>query len=206
MAFFHDLFVTIIAGILLAGVLLRSLDYLSKINVLSSFAALWPFYSNDETAPWLAAILPAAIGGKFLLIGLGLVKVSRTGNYKEVLYGPTSYGIIHVLCTIAYWRRSHIGIHSLLILCIGDGVAGLFGRQTKQRLPWNHEKTVGGTLAFFICSFMGFIRHSASELMFSMFFNALACSIVESLPYQQDLDNITTVLTSLFLSHWLTPH
>lgn len=41
---------------------------------------------------------------------------------------------------------------SLVILGIGDAASTLVGVRSKKKLPWSRKKTLGGTLAFFICS------------------------------------------------------
>eukprot|EP01117_Protostelium_nocturnum_P016548 TRINITY_DN6572_c0_g1_i1.p1 TRINITY_DN6572_c0_g1~~TRINITY_DN6572_c0_g1_i1.p1 ORF type:complete len:241 (+),score=47.53 TRINITY_DN6572_c0_g1_i1:140-862(+) len=225
-----DLGITVAVGIFLAGVLIKALDYLAKKNVLSSFfarkslhiligpiyIAVWPLYKS-QNGPYLAALLPGLIGAKFFLIGLGILKdedtvrsVSRTGNYREVLYGPSTYGLIHVLATIFFWRNSPVGIVSLLLLCIGDGFAGLLGKGSREKLPWNKDKSVKGSLAFFLTSIpvisfyiwwfhsMGYISWSLSQCFPAVFATTLVCTLIESLPYQQDWDNLTVFAASVF--------
>jgi phytol kinase len=41
--------------------------------------------------------------------------MSRTGNRKELLYGPLFYGIIFVLSASIYWGDSPLGITALMV-------------------------------------------------------------------------------------------
>lgn len=94
--------------------------------------------------------------------------MSRTGNPRELLKGPLSYGIIFVLATITGWRTSLGSLFALILLCVGDGFAEIFGKRFGKKafgsLPYNKDKTIAGSLAFVVLSFI-------SVEMFLVYFN-----------------------------------
>lgn len=84
----------------------------------------------------------------------GLIQtISRTGSPSELEHGPFYYGLIHTLASIAYWTDTPTGVVSIIILCIGDGIADLIGRPYG-RHKWfhNRDKSIEGSVAFFVAS------------------------------------------------------
>eukprot|EP01121_Diplochlamys_sp_Union-15-3_P011926 TRINITY_DN3503_c0_g1_i1.p1 TRINITY_DN3503_c0_g1~~TRINITY_DN3503_c0_g1_i1.p1 ORF type:complete len:146 (+),score=8.80 TRINITY_DN3503_c0_g1_i1:430-867(+) len=142
--------------------------------------------------------------------------MSRTGDKRELLLGPLSYGLIFIISTIAYWRTSLQGVTALILLCAGDGSAGLFGELWggKYPLPHNQKKSWIGTLAFIFFAFMGsaiyvwiftqcgFIYHlSMVKFLPHLFIIVLVAAFVESLPLSE-WDNITVFFSSIVM-YWL---
>ena len=92
------------------------------------------------------------------MIGLGIVKdeasvkaMSRTGDRREILYGPLFYGIVFVVMTLIYWKDTPTGMVALMLMCGGDGLADIMGRGIKSpKLPWNPGKSVVGSAGMFI--------------------------------------------------------
>ena len=41
----------------------------------------------------------------------------RTGDKRELLKGPLTYGIVHVAATLLFWRSSPVGCTTITILC-----------------------------------------------------------------------------------------
>lgn len=143
--------------------------------------------------------------------------VSRTGDRRELLRGPTSYGIVISLATFLWWR-SLPALVAIVVLCAGDGASGLFGPIFgKNRLPWNRQKSWEGSLFFFSFSAVGIlIMHlyfaSVGWLYYPFLSNSLTASyllrvlsvatftaFIESLPIP-DWDNVTVFLASLSMS------
>lgn len=127
------------------------------------FLLTWRFYSFTDEARYWAAVVPAVITLQFALIGLGVLQdrsvvntMSRTGKPSELLLGPTFYGIIFVVSTIHYWRHRTTGLIAVMLLCVGDGMADVIGRNFGRPcpLPFNKTKSFVGSLAFFVFSFM----------------------------------------------------
>ena len=46
--------------------------------------------------------------------------MSRTGKRTELLRGATSYGIVHILAAIMFWRDSPANGSLIMILCAGE--------------------------------------------------------------------------------------
>jgi len=130
-----------------------------------TFLLCWNLFSSLPSARLSAALVPFIITSQFLLTGLGLLSdpetvasICRTGNPRELLYGPLFYGITFVVVTTAFWRHSPVGILALMVLCGGDGLAEVAGRRfggaPEQKLPWAPTKSWPGTAAMFLGSFL----------------------------------------------------
>jgi phytol kinase len=170
---------------------------------------------------WLAALVPAVITLQFALIGLGALKdegavqaMSRSGDRRELLYGPLQYGVIFVLMTLIFWTDSPVGIVALMILCGGDGLADIIGRQFGQaKLPWNTRKSWAGSAAMFVAGLgfalaylglftrLGVFDLSMAAALLPLALICLAATVVEAVS-GQDMDNITITVTALGMA-WL---
>mmetsp|Transcript_36858 Transcript_36858/g.85129 ORF Transcript_36858/g.85129 Transcript_36858/m.85129 type:complete len:280 (-) Transcript_36858:188-1027(-) len=125
------------------------------------FISLWPLFSaGDSNAKWLAALCPAFMTLKFAAVGAGLLNLpkvvasmSRSGDRRELLRGPTCYGVVFTVSTLLFWRDL-IGVMALITLCMGDASAEIIGTRFggTLRIPWNKRKSVAGTMAFFVSS------------------------------------------------------
>jgi phytol kinase len=186
------------------------------------FVLCWLLFPEVPSSRYLAALVPLAITGQFVMVGTGLMKdeaavaaLSRTGDRREILQGPLYYGLIFVLITIFYWHDSPIGITALMALCGGDGLADIAGRRLgKVKLPWAPTKSWIGSLGmfagswlltigvFWILSAAGLIGFSLAGLLIPVTVISLAVTIVESLPIKE-IDNITITITALVLGHLL---
>jgi dolichol kinase len=101
-----------------------------------------------------------------LVIGLALVHIKLTyvhlGKLEWLLerferpgvlsgYGAMTFTAA-VLCILTLLSQQGQILASLAILGIGDAASTIVGRRSKKKLPHNARKTIGGTLAFFLCS------------------------------------------------------
>ncbi|KAM9951753.1 hypothetical protein ACTFIT_002436 [Dictyostelium discoideum] len=161
----------------------------------------------------VVGLVPLIISFQYALIGLGIINdqktvesMSRSGSPRELLLGPLSYGIIISLLTMIFWF-SPISIITIGVLCLGDGFAAIFGlKYGTKRIPYNREKTLIGSLAFFICSFIGTfilltllqdrLLYPSIVLAPSLFWVCLISTLIESLPLR-DWDNITISICSV---------
>jgi len=186
------------------------------------FVMCWLLFPNNPTSRYFAAVVPLLITIQFALVGLGIIKddaavqaMSRSGDRREILYGPLFYGIVFVLLTIIYWYDTPIGIVGLMILCGGDGLADIFGRlYGNKNLPWSTEKSWQGSLGMFIGGWLLSITILIFFIQFKIFPSplkafllpvtliAFVATIVESLP-MKDIDNITVTAVSIVLGHFL---
>lgn len=99
------------------------------------------------------------------------------------------------LSYILFEKESVIGV---ITLAIGDAFSGLVGYYFgKNKLPYNPKKTLEGSLAFFLSSFLIL---SVFTYPFEALLVALVSAIVESLPLRLD-DNFTIPLISSFIAY-----
>jgi phytol kinase len=183
------------------------------------FVLCWLLFDNTPAARWMAALVPFAITVQFALIGFGILKdeaavkaMSRTGDPREILRGPLYYGIVFVLMTLVFWKDSPIGIIALMLMCGGDGIADVVGRNVSSpKLPWSKEKSVAGSLAVWFGGWIlallllasyGYAGAAGFSSVKTYFLPvgiiAFGAMLVESLPYK-DIDNLTVTLAAVIL-------
>lgn len=182
------------------------------------FVLCWPFFSDDYSARYFAALVPLSITVQFIATGLGWIQdpaavkaMTRTGNPKEILRGPLYYGLVFVICTICFWRTSPVGIVALMLMCGGDGLADIVGRRFGvHKLPLNPEKSWAGSAAMWVGSFgfawamlvwFGHLGLLFLPLGATVAAIALIATFVEALPFR-DIDNLTLTGTAIVLGLW----
>ncbi len=185
------------------------------------FVLCWPFFSDDYSARYFAALVPLSITVQFIAIGLGWIQdpaavkaMTRTGNPKEILRGPLYYGLVFVICTICFWRTSPVGIVALMLMCGGDGLADIVGRRFGvHKLPLNPEKSWAGSAAMWVGSFgfawamlvwfghLGLLFLPLGATVATVAAIALIATFVEALPLR-DIDNLTLTGTAIALGLW----
>lgn len=219
---------------LIAILFLRFMDFLAERGVIESrlsrklihigtgpiFVLCWLMYPDASISRWLAALVPLLITVQFALVGTGILKdeaavkaMSRTGDRREILRGPLFYGIVFVAVTLIYWKDSLIGIPALMMMCGGDGIADIVGRNiVSPKLPWSPKKSVAGTLSVFLGGWLLTILIFAIYVWFGAFSGpvtrfllpvtwiALGATLAESLPLS-DVDNITLTMVSALIGH-----
>jgi dolichol kinase len=133
---------------------------------------MWPLF-NAETGRHWAACVPLAMTLKFFLIGMGLLQdedavksMSRSGDRRELLRGPTLYGFVFVLCTALVWKDFR-SVIALCALCFGDGAAEIWGRRFGRgnALPWSSAKSYAGTVGFAVTSAVSTLLFAALLLI-----------------------------------------
>jgi phytol kinase len=225
-------YIALIITFALSMIFLRSMDFIAHRGWMDSklsrkvihigtgplFVLCWFLFRDTPDARWLAALVPFAITVQFALIGFGVIKdeasvnaMSRTGDPKEILRGPLYYGIMFVVLTLVYWKDSPVGIIALMMMCGGDGIADIIGRNiASPKLKWSKEKSIAGMLSVFaggwvFASALIFIYVTAGVFagpftiyLFPITFIALAGALVESLHYK-DIDNVTMTLASAWI-------
>lgn len=187
------------------------------------FIVCWLFFADVPQSRWLAALVPGLITLQFALIGLGVIRdegavqaMSRSGNRRELLYGPLQYGIVFVLLTVLYWLDSPVGIVVLLILCAGDGASDVVGRRFgSAKLPWNPRKSWAGSLAMLAASVLSsllflyaFTRVGVFDLTLSsslgpLLVISLVATLIEAVS-GADTDNVTVTVAALGTAWLLT--
>ncbi|VVA20599.1 PREDICTED: phytol kinase [Prunus dulcis] len=198
-------------------------EFKQKIGAYIVWAALHAFLANFQNststaARYFASVVPLVNCLRLLLHGLsivtneGLVKsVTREGNPKELLRGPLYYVLILILCALAFWRESPVGVVSLAMMCGGDGVADIMGRKFGSiKIPYNQKKSWAGSISMFLFgfvisigmlyyySFLGYFQLNWVETVEKVALISLVATIVESLPITDVLDdNISVPLVSM---------
>lgn len=123
------------------------------------YLLFWPTFPDVPLARFFCASAPFCSALLVLLVGSGIMKqpallsaTTRTGKRSELLKGPLLYGILHVAVTLLMWRTKPAGIASLVVLCIGDGAAEVFGVAfgSTNQLPYNNRKSFAGTVSCFV--------------------------------------------------------
>ncbi len=186
------------------------------------YVACWLLFPHTSNSRYFAAIIPLVITMQFFLVGIGIIKdeatvkaLSRSGDRKEILYGPLIYGLVFVLITIIYWYDNPIGIIALMCLAGGDGFADIVGRHLKStKLPWSPQKSWAGMIGMFFSSWLFSTLMSLLFIAFQVFdppLNAYLLPItiisfisttVESLQLQK-IDNLTVTIAALLVGHIL---
>jgi phytol kinase len=141
--------------------------------------------------------------------------MSRSGDRREILRGPLFYGIVFVAITLIYWKDSLIGIPALMMMCGGDGIADIVGRNINSpKLPWSREKSLAGSLSVFIGGWLltmlifaiyvwfGAFSGPITRFLLPVTWIAISATLVESLPFK-DIDNLTLVLVSVLIGHFV---
>ena len=150
--------------------------------------------------PWRVAALVAAaavIGNWFLLhrlVGKRVARHARGYDAGIVLYPAAVLALIlifnwHIEIAAAAW----------VILAFGDGFATLLGKALPlARLPWNRDKSAGGTIAFLL--FGGAAAFAVARIFggpapLALAIAVVAAAIAESLPLRLN-DNVVVPATA----------
>ena len=180
------------------------------------FVLCWLIFSDAAYTRYLAALVPFTITLQFLFVGLGIIKdegavqgMSRTGDPAEILRGPVYYGIVFVVLTVIFWKESPIGIIALMMMCGGDGLAEILGRNFgKKKLPWNKNKSWIGSLGFLVGSWLlsvfvigvfataGVFSERIGTYLLTITYIAALSTLIESIT-PHDWDNITVPVAAV---------
>ena len=166
-------------------------------------------------ATWPQAAALAAIA--LLFNWLVLPHVGGRSMYRHVdrargyPIGILLYPFVVLLLVLVFRERLDIVAGVWGILAAGDGFATLVGRRWPMaRLPWNAEKTLGGTSAFVVCGTLaggglawfvagGIGGHQALPYWLAVAFAAsVVAGLVETIPVRLD-DNISVAAAAAFV-------
>jgi uncharacterized protein (TIGR00297 family) len=160
--------------------------------------------------PWAGALALAATALAFNLFVLPRVAhaIYRPGDRARTAHGIVFYPLAVLILIACFPGRPDIAAGAWGILAAGDGVATLAGRAIGGgRWPWNPDKTVAGTLFFFVagtCAGWGLVwwcypsNDPAVPGMFAVLvppIAALAAALVETIPVKLD-DNLSVAATA----------
>ena len=159
---------------------------------------------------WGQAIALAGIALVFNLLVLPSVarQLYRPGDQPRRLHGIVFYPLAILLLLILFPHRLDIVAGAWGILAMGDGLATLVGRAAGgRRWPWNPDKTVAGSVAFFFAggsaaAFLTWWCRSAQTpdeplpiLIGIAVTAALVAALVETIPVRLD-DNLSVAVAA----------
>ena len=160
---------------------------------------------------WEGAVL-AGVAIAFNLYALPRIAGDRlyrpAESARKYYSGVTLYPVAILLLLVALPDRRDIVAAAWGVLAFGDGMANLVGRHVRSpRIPWNPDKSVAGSLAFFLaggaaaaflCWWCRPVIVPPPYLWFSLampFVAALAAAAVETIPIRLD-DNLSGTATA----------
>lgn len=187
------------------------------------FVLCWPWFSDNFSARYFAALVPLSITLQFVAIGFGWLhapatvqSTTRTGNPREMLRGPLYYGLVFIVCTLIFWRTSPVGIVALMAMCGGDGLADIVGRRFgRHKLPFNTNKSWAGSAAMWGGSVLlatamlvwfrtlGLLSPTQplQSVIAAIAAIAFVATLIEALPFP-DIDNLTLSCVAILLGLW----
>jgi dolichol kinase len=173
-------------------------------------------FNNPSYSPLFCSIIPIILTLYFILTGLSIIPdkklietVSRSNSPRELIQGPSIYGLVQIFSTLFYFTSNPTGIIAIVLLAFGDGFADLIGRKYGEKtgkIPYNKNKSLIGTLSFIFTGFLScfciikFYQLFGFFIEFNnwnLFLTVVISAIVESLPIQE-YDNLTIFLTVCF--------
>ncbi|MHA1560574.1 MAG: diacylglycerol/polyprenol kinase family protein [Promethearchaeota archaeon] len=188
------------------------------VHILAApvFMLTWLLFSGEVFSRYIASIVPILFIVQFTLIGTGKMEdeafirsMSRSGDPKELLKGTLYYAIILFVVTILWFTNGvdNANPGALIILgCLagGDGFADIIGRKyggEKKFGLFGAEKTIAGTIAMFLGSFIfsfgllaifsiGIPDFNLVQLILPIVIISLVVTIVEALS-PPNSDNLT---------------
>ncbi len=135
------------------------------------------------------------------------IRVTTRGSEREAGYsaGKLYYAFGIMMLLLLFRERLHVAAAVWAVLAVGDSVSNLAGRRWPWvPLPYNREKSLGGSLGFFLAAAVGSWTllvwnlpqsDGISSLTLAAFclFGSLVCALAESLPNLVD-DNLVIVV------------
>ena len=172
-----------------------------------SFALLLPWLN----ASWAFALAMTAFIHNILLLPRYAPWLFHRN--ERLTQGIGAYPLMVAILILLFPDQLHVVGCVWGILAFGDGFSNLIGRNLPLVfLPWNPEKSLGGTLAFTImgslagCFFLWWIGPTGTlaHLFIVAFIASLFSALFESVPAPWD-DNITVTITAAVLTSFCLP-
>jgi len=137
------------------------------------------------------------INAKILGRKIGIIEwfVSRFER-EDVLvpgWGSASYAT-GVLIPLVFLENSAEIAAVILVLAVGDSIATIVGKMGKIKIPYNKNKTVEGSVAFFLSSLTGYYFIGLEIVGI-----ALIAAIIESASIKIDDNLIIPIVTTIML-------
>ena len=219
----YNIFITVLGLVYVFGIV-GLMDYAVKKGLAQdisrkivhiaagSWLIFWPLYDSTHWTKYLN-ILPAFIWTVLLLVKGFTAKpddqavktMTRTGNRKELLKGPFYFTLVmNIMGTLFFY--SPAAITSMAFLGWGDGMAPVFGRRFgKHKYNFLSEKSLEGSLAFFIFGFCGAFVFNLILLgavnIPMLLICAVITTIIEGLS-PKDVDNIIIPMACMIVYYF----
>ncbi len=165
------------------------------VHILAGLGAFALKFLTWQGAAAIAAL--ATISNWLVLHRIVGKRVSRHERGWDA--GIVLYPFCVLILILLFQRQSAFIAIPWVLLAFGDGAAGLIGRAVRiAPLPWNRDKSLGGTLAFLACggaATFAVARFFAFPFGVPAITAVVAAAIVESLPLRVD-DNITVLFSA----------
>jgi len=117
--------------------------YGEEITIQLTYLALIFFYLTDILRFWMPKYYPFAVIADLVL---------RKGETEKI--GPHTYYVISASLALMLFS-TYIAVIALIAAAIGDATAAIAGKTLgKHKLPWKKEKTVEGSIAAFVTTFI----------------------------------------------------
>ncbi len=173
---------------------------------LGGLILFW-FLFNSSIAQWLFTI-PIFITIVLLLFGTiagggykqRMMRFTRSGDAKEVLFGPLIFLLIFILFTFVAFKTPG-GVAALCAMTFGDGIAPIAGKYAKYKY-FDGRKSIEGSLALFIGTlfsifvmFIVFFPNLSSLLLFIAIIASLVATLVEAFTPSK-YDNLTVPIAT----------
>ncbi len=133
------------------------------------------------------------LGYKLPVLDIIIDKFERKGVRFPGL--GSAWFVVGALLAVTFLKDINQIATVIFILGFGDGVATIVGQKGKMKLPYNSNKTVEGTLAFFIVSL---VAYKLIGIMIVPL--ALICAILESMRIPIDDNVLIPLIGIIFFS------
>ena len=127
-------------------------------------------------------------------------------SQNRITYGTIYFPIGYLILTIGFWQYTELVIISLAILAIADPFAAIIGENSSENsefVIWEDKKTIQGTIAYFIISFilislLGrlFFQFSTAYLICFSLFTAFGATVAE-ITSSKGSDNFSIPVVSI---------
>ena len=122
----------------------------------------------------------------------------RTGEQRRFTVAPVTLSLGVILSLILFPKL--IACVAIMVVAFSDSIATVIGRfYGRLKIPYNHGKSVEGSIAFFVSAFMCSIFYV--PLWTALIVSFVSC-IIESLPFK--IDNISVPLGTGFFLEMIT--
>lgn len=171
-----------------------------------AFIYMWQFYSDAESAKYIAATIPLLLVSLLVISGksksnswssitpnLGQM-ISRAGKAADALGGPLYYTLVLLFLTLSFFKQP-VAVVTVMQLCVGDALAEIMGRKFGAACPWPMKwaksKSVVGSVAFALSAYAASVLAlhlydvdvlSQPQLLTGLAIVSIACAGIELAP------------------------